>query len=323
MNIFRAYINGFRLTMRNHKMLFFLYAVNILTALILVVPFFQTLKIAANNTVEIESLLTGFDFNFFVDLAQTSAQKFLNIFSSLKWIVLVYWLLSIFFLGGIIKVFNKDKFSWRAFFVGSFKYFLRFLFISLIFLILQVLLFLMIWIPFVLATGVTKDLITNEQNLFIIAGILIIFHGILSVTLQMASDYSKYYLVFENKNIFRAILSGFGFVSRNYYKTFSIFIVNQIVPVFAFYIYFNLSRDITTQTIVGIVIMFIIQQIYIFCRIIFKTWRYASEYEYFTYLFLKNARIKASRMIFENIEVKTAETIRQWQDNRRKSENNQ
>jgi len=303
MSVIASYTKGFRQSIKNPKMLILLYAFNIILALALVFPFYGLLKSSAAETIESKNLLTQFSFSFFVDLLYTSKSAFISLFSQIKWIALLYWILSVFLIGGIIRVISKEKFSVADFFSGSSLYFTRILGANLIITILQISLALIIWIPYYIITKATFDIIDNERVLIILTAAVLIFHMSFFIILMMLNDYSKFHIILNNsRNIFKSILEARKYIFKNFFKVYSLFLMLLLVPIAIFYIYIKLSGDISVNSLFGIFVIFVVQQLFIIMKIWTKVWFYASQFNFYTSDFIKEQKQKLKNDIFETIE---------------------
>lgn len=304
MGIIRSYTKGFKHSIRSPKMILILYIVNFLAALILVMPFFQFLKSSSNHTIEVENLLKTFDFSFFTDIIYTSGEIFKSIFMQIKWVSLLYWLVNIFLVGGIIRVILKERFTVTDFFSGASTYFFRFLGSNITILIVHIFLLMIIWLPYFFIIRELFDVIDNEKTLIIVTACVLFVYLSLLVIVLMINDYAKFYLVLNNKkNFFKAILEATRYINKHFFKTYFLYILLLIVPFLVFYLYLKLSSDIGMATIFGVIVMFVVQQIFIFVKIWLKVWFYSSQFDLYTSDFMKTEKIKL-REIVNNIEEK-------------------
>jgi hypothetical protein len=307
MGIIKSYSTGFKHSIKSPRMLLIIYAVNIFSAFILVLPFYQLLKTSASNTTEISGILKNFSFTFFVDLLYTSGSAFKATFTQIKWIALLYWIVSVFLVGGIIRIISKDRFTISDFFSGASINFFRFLGSNIIVLFLQLLLFAVIWIPYYFIINSMFDLIDNEKTLIITTACIFFFYVAIAIILLMLSDYSKFYLVLNNsKNVFKSVHYAFRYITKNFFKAYPLYLLLLIIPIAVAYIYLKLSGDIGTSSLIGILTIFLIQQAFVFLKIWLKVWFYASQFDLYTTDFIIEEKIKLSD-VFNKIENKAME----------------
>jgi len=308
MSIISSYTRGFKQSIKSPRMLLILYAVNLLSALILVLPFFQLFRNSSANTLEVNKLVDNFNFSYFVDLWYTSKDAFISLFSQIKWIVLLYWILNVFLIGGIIRVLSKEKFSISDFLSGASLNFARFLGSNLLIVFLQIILAAIIWIPFYIGIKILFDSIDNEKVIIILFFSFLILHALAAIVLMMINDYAKFHLILNNsKNIFKAVYASAKFVKSKFFSVYSLYLLLLIIPVVISYLYLKLSGDIGITTVIGLIFMFLIQQFYIFTKVWLKVWFYASQFNLFTSDFIKKERHKLNIDFIENIEDKLIE----------------
>lgn len=123
------------------KMLFLIYGVGFVLAMLVARPFYVTFLNEADTSVALDALLKDFDFMIFSDFINQSSNAFKPLFSLMFAIGIVYLFLSNFFDGGILQVIKNKEFTFADFFAGGSKLFGKFLMLlvySLIFLLVLV-----------------------------------------------------------------------------------------------------------------------------------------------------------------------------------------
>ena len=123
------------------KMLFLIYGVGFVLAMLVARPFYVTFLNEADTSVALDALLKDFDFMIFSDFINQSGDAFRPLVSLFFVVGLLYLLLSNFFDGGILKVIDSKDFTFAEFFAGASKQFGKYLMLlvySLIFLLVLV-----------------------------------------------------------------------------------------------------------------------------------------------------------------------------------------
>ena len=200
---------------------------------------------------------------------------------------LFYIILHTFLAGGVLSVFSQEKisFTMKGFFSGSGKYFLCFL-----------LLMLVSWIFFAgvgifvrsgfysILDGVAENARTELAPFYL--GLL--FHAILFfliLFIQMVFDYARIQMVVERrKNVILASARAFRFVFKHAGSTLGLYYLLFLCSVALSILYVLIKGWIPQATFLGVLLAFLIQQLFIFALIFMRCWLYSSELELYRYL---------------------------------------
>ena len=123
MNIIKAYGRGFKNSLRRPKMILLIFGITLLLGLSLALPFFFSFNTAVGSSVVSKSL----DFTLYKELVNSHSWNLESLLSQGRYMVLIFWLVMIFFVGGIVRTFNKEDYSVSTFFAGAGVNFFRFL----------------------------------------------------------------------------------------------------------------------------------------------------------------------------------------------------
>lgn len=307
MNIAKAYFLGFKEAVRLPRPVFLIYFVNLLLAGMIILPFYGIMDAEFGQSTEVRSLLKDFDYSLFADFYNNSQAGISLLLGQIKWSMLIYWLLSIFLAGGIIRTLNQDKFTMTSFFSGAGYSFFKFLRISIIMLILQILLIMLVYILAFSIISSIADRANAEGGIIFTLVTAVIIHVLLMIILLTAGDYSKYYAaLYDTSKTFKAIKGGFSYVFKNFFKTYTLYLMLIIVPALLIYAYFRIDAEIGTQTKMGILIMFFVQQAVVILTIWFRIWIYSSPLQMFTADFLKSEDVLQKIAIMNDWQTKAS-----------------
>ena len=226
MNIFKAYYSGLKESVRLPRPVFLIYFINLLIGILIAIPFFGIMNDSLGNTLAVNKILKDFDATIFADFIANSPEAITYILSQVKWMILISWIISIFLAGGIIRTLNQDKFSMTSFFSGAGYNFFRFWGISIIMIFLQVILLLIIYIPTFRIISSISDTVSSELTLYKVFFAGFGLHILLMLMLFMVADYSKFYAaLYDKRNIFKSVLGGFRYVFKNFFRTYTLYIM--------------------------------------------------------------------------------------------------
>lgn len=293
MNIAKAYTKGFIQTAKYPRMLFILYFANILMALIFALPFFSALKSSAGHSDFLNGLLAGFDYTVFSNLMYYSGKAFNAITGGIKWLILAYFLLSVFLTGGIIRTLNDDKFSTSSFFGAGAHSFFRYLGLSLIIVLSQIIFLLLIFIP--LSGYISNNFaeFQSELTAYYLVFSAIGLYALIFMLISMIGDYGKFYLELNNSfNIFKGFWGGVRYAFKHFLKTYVLYLILLFLPAVIMYVYLYFESDMKMATGIGILLVFLMQQGFILLRVYLRTWVLSSQLMVYDDDFLQLAEVE-------------------------------
>jgi hypothetical protein len=284
MKIITSYISGFKMSGKLLKMTFLIYSINLILGLIVVLPFLSDLKIGIGSSMLPDNLIKDFDYTSFSEFLRQSKGFVNSYIHQAKWMILLYFFVSIAFSGGILFIINKkEKFSVVSFLKGCAIYFFRFFKLFVYMLLFYFIIVLIVILPLVLIINGVTDTVDSESTLFYIglygAIIFLFCFGII----QMVAYYAKIKIVAEDsRKVFISIINSFGFVFKHFICTYSMFLLLIIVPIFVWVDYFFIRNLLGPTSGFTVFVLFFVQQVFILLRIFFRIWKFGSQYELYT-----------------------------------------
>ncbi len=293
MNIPKAYIGGFQKAAKSPRMLFILYFSNLVMALLLALPFMGFLKSSFGSSALSKNLLEGFDFTTFSNLTYYYKDGLDAILGNIKWVLIAYFLLNIFLTGGIIRILNKEKFTTGNFFSGAAYNFFRFLGLSLIMALVQLIFILAVYIPVGIIFDSLGEKMVTEISYYYWGVGAFVFHLLIFLLISMIGDYAKFYLVLNDSfNIFKGFWKGVKYVFGHFLKTYFLYLFLLFIPAVVMYIYWYYEADMKMATGIGILIVFAMQQGFIFLRVFLRVWVLSSQFKMYTDDFIKSSTVQ-------------------------------
>ncbi len=280
MKIFNSYTAGFKAALNTKKLITTIYIITFLMALVLAIPFGNTIQKEAEHSMAFSALLKGFDYTVYQDFMNNSGKAIQPYLSTAIWMGIFYLLFTIFFEGGILTVLRRkeDKFTLRFFWEASAKYFSRFFRLAIYMIITQVIVAVIYFVILGKILSSAYNSVPNEIYLFYTALIGIIIYILIFIFLLTITDYAKIMLV-ENDQYrpFRTLVRSVGFVFKHFFSTYLLYLLLLIFPILLFIIYFKVESVIGMTSFATIFVMFIIQQLIVWVRIYTKIWILGSE----------------------------------------------
>jgi hypothetical protein len=284
MKIFNSYYAGLKSAAKLKKMVTVIYAVIVLLALVLALPFQSVLSSLAGNTMELDPLLRHFNYSVYSDFMNSSGKYIKPFISTAIWMGAFYYLFTVFFTGGILNILDGEsrKFSITDFLSGCGKYFFRFFRLGIYLLVIQLLIAVAIFLPLGKILSGNYETTQNEASLFYITLAGVIVFAVISILVLIVGDYAKI-ILFRNDSgkVIRAVGRSVKFVFRHLLGTYILYLIISIILVLLFVIYLWLDDAVGMISGVTIFIMFLIQQIFIWLRVLTKIWLIGSELSFY------------------------------------------
>lgn len=285
MTIIQDYLSGLRLASRSLKMTTMIYVLNLLFALALAIPFYGAITNAAHGSLQVNKLLTNFDYTAMQEFMDSAKGSISLLFKTGVWLAILYLLLNIFLAGGILKTLDNEAiFEKKEFFANGSKFFFRLVRLTLYFIIIHILVILIIYLPLYLIISILGKNAESEKALFyaVIAGAGL--HLIIFIYLLIVAHYTRFMLITEDSTkVLKKIWASVKFVFRKFLSTYPLYLLLLTGLILMILVFKFLSGTIGMTTGFTIFIMFLLQQIFIWSRIWFKIWIYGSQLEYYLY----------------------------------------
>ena len=279
MNIISSYISGLKSVFNVKKILFVNYFLNVAFALAVAIPFASILSTAIGYSDAIKSLAITFNYTVYAHFMRENGEGIAAIWSVARWLIPLYLILQIFLNGGIINAFRKDgkTYTLRDFYKNCTVYFWKYFKVFLIFLVFHIIAIIIVIVPTVIIFSGGIDKVESEIIFWTTGYWVIGIYFILFTIIMIVSDYSKILLTKKNsKGIFRTVFTAWKLVFQHFARMYSLFLINFLVLVFVYWIYWQL-RDIINPSSTGIALVFIlIQQIINILRMYAKLTYYSS-----------------------------------------------
>ena len=284
MKILKVYWSGFTTTLKRFRLISLAYLFLLVPGLLVALPFLSNFKSASAQFISPGKLLTDFDYTAYSELMDFYGDRIKSSLSQVSWLIIFYIFISVFVTGAILHVLNdkKQKAKFMVFLSGGSKYFWRFFRLSIIFLVFQFLLALIIYLPFSIIVGNIFEHAATEKSVFFLFLPFGFIHLLLSVYLYLISNYARFILVHKNsKKVFRAIWHASKFVSGRLFGTYGLLFLLFILPVLLLLGYFKFSEQVEMTTGLLILLVFLVQQFYIWLRMATRIWALASQFDYY------------------------------------------
>ena len=274
--MFSAFLQGWKTGFRTWRVGLIVYALQFLLALILGMLVYSELQNSIGNSLELKKLLLDYDHTVITDL-KNSHGDFMRIFTGgLPWLILIWFIFSIFITGGILFTIEKKEPTWDIFWAGGARYFYPFLKIGLFFLLLIGIISALIWAPLISNwESFVRSLPSEREFILILIGVFVVYI-LLMLFLFAWTTASKFFYLKRNLTIWSTLKTGFHFTRKNFFSVEALLLLFVIVQVAVMAIYWLVEGSSGMVSSTLIFVFFFIQQMLIFFRIIWRISTYAA-----------------------------------------------
>lgn len=304
-------IKGFKSTQKRTRMVVLLFILNLAFSAILAVPMYHSLRDSFGDSLVGERMAKGFDMLWweeFRDQSEGLEKTFtpsiigkgailnnlegliLMSFSALPPAVLILGIIYVtfrtFLAGGILTAFNQshDRFSLKKFFEGAGVHFFSFFLVMLL-----------SWVFYFGMLGTLRSGLDSLRNsvaqhsfseitpfyLGIFFSMILLFVLFL---FQMLFDYTRIQIVVEQrKDVLVAARNALLFIVKHPGSTLVLFYLLLLVNVLVTLLFLMIQSLIPQNTVLNVMLIFLIQQLFIFAIIFMRCWLYGSEMELYKY----------------------------------------
>lgn len=274
-------LSGFGLVLRSWRMVLWLYGVNFVLGLLVLLPAYSTLRREMGSSLEYLKVLSGFDFTVYSDFRQAHGAAVDPLLTVGFGLGLLYALLTVFFSGGILVQLtdagdHRQTFRLSRFLAASVHGFGRFFRLALCvcgFCLLLAFFFL-------LAGGLGGLSLSdhlNEEGLSYFALICLAVFSLAVLVVLCVGDYARILLFRRDETrAFPVFWEAMRFVFSHSQAAFGNYLLLLGVGLGCLGGYFLLESWIVTSGWAEIGLLFLVQQFFIFARIFLKSWTLAT-----------------------------------------------
>jgi hypothetical protein len=276
MKVLKSYKNGIREAIQQPKMIVILWIINFIFGSVIFFLIFGGLSKAAEKSLIAESLHKRFDYNFLFEFLAYYGETIRTIFSVAFFLIMIYFLISVFLYGGILfslvhsqKISDAEKSKVQfaqIFFQGAGKFFGRFFRLTIYSLILWIIFIIFIFLLYRVGRVLTGNG-TNEQLAFYLFLVEIGIGLFLLFLIKMILDYTRIKIVTEDScHVFRSLFKVIKFVFQRSGRTLGLYYLLVLTGAVLFVIYWVLQLIIPSYSFFTILITFIMSQLFIASR---------------------------------------------------------
>jgi len=266
----QALIRGISIGYRLRYVSLIVYSMQLLLALSVGMQIREVLNASVGHSMEIEKLYAGYDHTVIMDFLKVHGASLTPLFGQLRWLLLVWLVASVFLNGGLLLcAIRPEQASRAAFWQFSAGYFNRFLKAALIFLVLTLIWTALLFVPLLLNLMPMLESFRSEKIALAIAflvlavwltGLAVLFIWSLLTRIRQAEG-------MRTARAARVAWSDFWRQKSQFILFSLLFLAIQLLLAVTFLL---LSGAVGTHSGAGIFVVFLLQQIFVYSRIVLR-----------------------------------------------------
>lgn len=277
MKVFNSLKAGIIRSVKYWKAAVIVWLVSLILVSVVAIPLKTALLEGLGKSTITEKLRDGINIEVFADLG-ANLGSFSSYFSSgLFMALLVGYVINVFFAGGLFNGIKELSVNLSSgdFFRASAKNFWSFLCISLVISLITLLLaILIIVIPIVIVSQAEGSSDVSVFRTFVFLSSFFIFVLIL---ILLVADYARAWQVLHEKNAcFKALGFGFSQTFRTFFSSYPLMLIILTFQALYGWLILSILPGIKPVSGFGIILLFLISQLFFLIKILLKTWRYGS-----------------------------------------------
>lgn len=264
-------ITSLRTAYRYKKVAWIVYLIQLLFVIPVGLQLYQVMEASFGTSISAGQLMDEFDYRIIQDFLNVHGASLSPLFGYVRWLVLIYLLISAFISGGIWYSLKVRQSDWEVFWKGSAHYFRRFLVVGLIFVILFVLWSMIIWAYYLGSFFNMMETWLNDSKI-IHLGIGLFILWMMGLTfLFVWSSHAKMNLLHDDAtSIWHGFKKGFMQSVRKFFPLFPglVFFAILIVSLYALELFLEQKVGITSVfLILGFLLL---QQGIVWCKLVVR-----------------------------------------------------
>lgn len=270
-------LRAFTTVMQQKRIAAIVYLFQLCIALTLGMQAYEVFKASIGHSLEINKLLNGYDHTVITDFLKVHGASITPLIGQLRWLLLVWLLFSIFTEGGLLyTITGKEGHTAQSFWIGGYKCFFPFLKLSLIFLLLAFCWTLVIGLPLVLFLEPALEYFSTEVYTVwaVIGWMLLYLLGLMALFIW--SVISRTVQIQTGDGTRKSLKASWVIFSRQIRGFLSLVLSFGLVQLLLLVLYWSLDAWIGMTAPWKILLLFLLQQTFIFLRIQIRQMNYAA-----------------------------------------------
>lgn len=230
-------VNAWKTGFRHWKIVLLVYSLQLVLAIPLAMQVWHVLEASIGKSLEIDKLLPGYDHTVISDFLKVHGASITPLIGQLRWVLLVWALVSVFVNGGILATIVKKTPNWLSFWTGGAAYFFRFFKVALVFTVLLALWSGLTLLPFLANLQHSLETMATEKSVLGLLAVVLLAWLAGLVFFSNAGIAAKTAVIAEGLTTWKAVKKGLGFAGRRYGKAAAVFLFFNALQLLALLAY--------------------------------------------------------------------------------------
>lgn len=264
-------------SLKQWKPIMVIYGIQAGIALTVGLQVYQVLDASIGSSLSLDIIAEGFDRTVITDLFNVHGASLSPLIGLVRWIVLIYLVISVFLNGGLLANLVKKEISFKQFLKNGYTYFYSFLKIGLLFLSFLFIWILVTGIPYLMIIGSNPFDTFDTEIPFILWTVLLFCLLLLGLGFLWSwSICTRMRVIRDQKSIFQSIKIGLKDLIKNAGTISLIVLLLAAVYSISMFCYTIIMEDRGAESMFVVLSLVIIQQLFSIFRLGLKTTGYAS-----------------------------------------------
>ncbi len=246
------------------------YFLQFLLALPVGLQIYQVMEASIGNSLEINKLLGGYNDTVVTDLLNVHGASLSPLLGQLRWVLLVYLIVSVFINAGLLHAVSREEKGWKIFWEGGAVYFFRFLKVALFFVAIAAVWTGIVWVPFLGFFQKSPEVFSSEKISVLLLLVVLLFYFLGLFFLFNWSLVCRLKILEEGMRVGSSLKKGLAFSVRHFFSLLGLLLLFLFLQILCAGIYWWAEDSAGMVSPILIFLFFIFQQLLIFSRWIFK-----------------------------------------------------
>ncbi|MBK8245439.1 MAG: hypothetical protein IPK88_18580 [Saprospiraceae bacterium] len=254
--------------MKQWRILIWVYFIQLAVALFLGIQYHDILQDRFSYSLDFRKLILHYDHTIINDFLNTHWPSITNLFNQLKYLILIWLLISIFLDGGMVfAATQKEQLTVKQVYNKASTYYFFFLKMAIIYLTIAAIWTSLVFFPLALKLEACIRYFSSEKYaLWLIALIIIIWIKGMAVLFAWSIS-SRVIKLDQDVSIFQSLKYGWNILIKNKTKTILILVLLIFIHFMLLWLYITLESSSGMTSPLLVFIFFILQQCFVFLRI--------------------------------------------------------
>lgn len=279
MNWRTVYYQSFNTAMQQWRLAAIVYFFELLLVLTLGMQVFDVLKASIGNSLEINKLLTSYDHTVLTDFLKVHGASITPLIGQLRWLLLTWLVFSVFINAGLLYCAARpEEAGPMTFWKSGVTYFFPFLKISLLFISLTLVWTIMMWLPMGMYLEPSLEYFPSEKYTICLVFCLLLVYLFGLALLFIWSVVSRLINIEKNTTIGASLKQGRKLFWQHKGRLMGLVFSFGIFQLVLILLYWWMEAHLGMTSPILILIMFLVQQAFVFFRLQMRSAIYAGIY---------------------------------------------